>query len=456
MLELTERGEEVVESDEVSLLLQDDGVGRRGPPARASCPCVASDGGMPTSDGVGAGVFVEEEMLASDAYHLTYLSLGVFGMCVLLPFNALLNTLGYYTSLVGEQVDFHITAAYVPMIFLGYAAVHVLRCVRMEVLAGVTFALLALICAVNTLVLPSVTEPLVLMVAGSVGLIDGVVQTGLFEMAGQMPSRYTGAFATGLAVAGVAASLLNCLTKACYSDSPQGEYDSVLVYWVVATVLMAAGAGLAALFSRLPAVVYFRSRARAIQGARDTGATSDTSTGTNTKMASYLDMLQLVWVPALVLVLNFMETLAVFPGVLLVAGPPGDSWYPVLVILCFNVCDCTGRWVSLPPLKWAVGPCGLLAIVLSRLVLVALILALGLHRLPGEPRTIAFCLCVLLGLSNGFCASLSLQLAPALARPQSNQAREVASAIAVLAMFTGLLSGSLLSIPIGAIYEEAR
>lgn len=117
------------------------------------------------------------------------------------------------------------------------------------------------------------------------------------------------------------------------------------------------------------------------------------------------------WHSALAMVITYVITLSIFPGVLSEDIQSADlgSWYPILLITAFNVSDLVGK--NIPFCGLAPSPRTLLAASLLRVVFVPAFLLAGRHA--GDVAGLMALLTVSLGFSNGLLTALLMTLAPA-------------------------------------------
>ncbi len=145
-----------------------------------------------------------------------------------------------------------------------------------------------------------------------------------------------------------------------------------------------------------------------------------------------------------------------FPGILgeIPSARWGD-WFPVVLVTMFNAGDLAGKLAAqcMPRLSQylrAHGGRRLLLAALLRLALAPLLMLCAAPRaaplLPGEAPAIV--LTLLLGLSNGFIATLCMQTGPGLAPPAQ---RETAGGFQTLALLAGLTLGATCAMPLLAI-----
>jgi len=284
---------------------------------------------------------------------------------------------------------------------------------RLRVVAG--FAVFTLAAAAMPLLdsFPAGSGSLALMLilVATCGIADGAAQGALFGEAAARDPRYIQALVAGTAIAGTAVSGLRILTKAALPATPEGLRTSENLYFLTTAILCAAcGFVYSAVLPRLHkrqlwnspsvevvAVVSNMNDAEANGAAADQGnsfihieslgmerspeygAVSNIEEvadsllrapskgdayhhqphSSNTSSPepyfplriSYLDVAWQVRWFALSVVLVYVVTLSIFPGVLaedITSGRIG-TWYPVLLIALFNVADLAGKWLPALP-----------------------------------------------------------------------------------------------------------
>lgn len=233
-----------------------------------------------------------------------------------------------------------------------------------------------------------------LLLVAVCGMADGACQGALFGEAATLDPRYTQALITGTAISGVVMSLLRILTKGLLPATPEGLRASASLYFLAAALLcISCIIVYTAVLPRLlrtkhqpRGVVYSatafdssnaseeggqelqHSRPAALEPQQGGRQADDELAGlvapgallssagagqslTSGAPVSYLDVAWQVRGYAGSLVLVYVVTLSIFPGVLAedVASEKLSSWYPVLLIAAFNVADAVGKWLPALP-----------------------------------------------------------------------------------------------------------
>lgn len=160
-----------------------------------------------------------------------------------------------------------------------------------------------------------------------------------------------------------------------------------------------------------------------------------------------------VWPAALGVMVVFWTTLAVFPGVVTRIPSMGydpRNWMPVILIATFNVGDLIGRY-SAGVLESMISVYILNLMIVARVGIVPALVYLQLHPsiLPGYYDAAAIGSVLVLALTNGLCASLTLIKGQRQVQP--GQQNETASTILTLAMCLGLVLGALAALPIAML-----
>lgn len=130
-----------------------------------------------------------------------------------------------------------------------------------------------------------------------------------------------------------------------------------------------------------------------------------------TGLLSWQHVVAEAWQSALAMVITYVITLSIFPGVLSedIQSAELGSWYPILLITAFNISDLLGK--NIPFCGLAPSPRSLLACSLLRVVFVPAFLFAGRHA--GGVVSLMALLTVSLGFSNGLLTALLMTLAPA-------------------------------------------
>ncbi|KAF3678836.1 Equilibrative nucleotide transporter 1 [Capsicum annuum] len=384
-----------------------------------------------------------------DNFHIAYIIYFTLGAGYLLPWNAFITAVDYFTYLYPDVM--------VDRVFgIVYMIIGLICLLFIVAFANKTSAFVRINVGLLLFVIALVTVPLmdVVYVKGRVGvyggfgvtvglvgvcgIADALVQGGVIGAAGELPERYMQATVAGTAASGVIVSLLRILTKAVYPQDADGLRKSANLYFIFSIAMMILCVVFYNVAHRLPVIKYYNDlKTQAVNEEReDKGELPPES------LRSTLDIVGTVKWYGFGILIIYVVTLCIFPGYITedVHSQLLKDWYPILLITGYNVFDLVGK--SLTPVlfldnaKVAIGAC------FARLLFLPLFYGClhGPKFFRTElPVTILTCL---LGLTNGYLTSLLLMLG---SKTVLLQHAEIAGTVLVLFLVIGLAIGSVVS-----------
>nr|GMD15084.1 equilibrative nucleotide transporter 1 [Ipomoea batatas] len=385
-----------------------------------------------------------------DSFHLGYIIYFTLGTGYLLPWNAFVTAVDYFSYLYPDaSVDRVFAVVYMVvgliclLLIIAFAHKSSLF-VRINVgLALFVVALLAVPLMDVFYVKGSVGVLggyyLTVGMVGLCGLADGLVQSGVIGAAGELPDRYMQAVVAGTAASGILVSLLRILTKAVYPQDADGLRKSANLYFIVSIAVMVLCIVFYNVAHKLPVIKYYNDlKAQAVNEEKEEKGNLSTKLWKTTLW----DIIGTIkWYGFGILVI-YVVTLSIFPGYITedVHSQILDDWYPILLITGYNVFDLVGK--SLTAL-YAIGKAKVaIAACFARLLFLPLFYGClhGPEFFRTEiPVTVLTCL---LGLTNGYLTSVLFILAP---KTVQLQHAETAGIVVVLFLVIGLAAGSVLS-----------
>ncbi|WIA30418.1 hypothetical protein OEZ86_000502 [Tetradesmus obliquus] len=379
---------------------------------------------------------------------LAYACFFLLGSGILAPWNAFITAADYFEAVFpGRHMDRLFTVAYLPvcLLMLGLLIKFNSMPGRPRILFSFAgFVLIMLAIPLIDLVLvgregtgPNSALAVVLLAVVLVGVLDGLAQGAIFADAAALPPQYTHAVVGGTASSGVIICLLRIATKAALPPTRAGLRKSTAIYFSISGgITLACFAVYYAVLPRLGVVRYYKrgpaagavvelSPQPSIGEAAGVPAESvvvgpaeerplvkrATPAVKGTGPLSWQHVVAEAWHSALAMVITYVITLSIFPGVLSEDIQSADlgSWYPILLITAFNVSDLVGK--NIPFCGMAPSPRTLLAASLLRVLFVPAFLLAG--RYAGGVAGLMALLTVSLGFSNGLLTALLMTLAPA-------------------------------------------
>lgn len=385
-----------------------------------------------------------------DSFHLAYIIYFTLGAGYLLPWNAFVMAVDYFSYLYPDaSVDRVFAIAYMVVglicLLLIIAFEH-----KSSSFVRINIGLVLFVAALLAVPLMDVwyvngrvgiyggfyaTVSLVALC----GIADALVQASIIGSAGELPERYMQAVVAGTAASGVLVSVLRVFTKLVYPQDAKGLRASANLYFIVSIAVMVVCIIFYNMSHKLPVIKYFRElKAEALMEEKEEG-------GDLTKKLWKTTLWDVVgtikWYGFAILVI-YAVTLCIFPGFITedVHSQILKDWYPILLLSSYNLFDLVGKCLTsiylLENDKVAIGAS------YARLLFLPLYYAClhGPKFFRTEiPVTILTCL---LGLTNGYFTSVLMILGP---KKVQLQHAETAGIVLVLFLVVGLAIGSIIS-----------
>eukprot|EP00873_Tetraselmis_striata_P025807 jgi/Tetstr1/446071/TSEL_033672.t2 len=436
-------------------------------------------------------------MPPKDKYHAAYWCYLIMGMGLLLPWNAFITAVDYFTALYpGKHVDRVIPVAYnVPNLLAMCATLPFSQTfgARLRIIVGFSGFLFCTVAipVIDTLMLggsgtgTTATYAITISLAALLGASDGVAQGSLFGAAGCLPARYTQAVCAGTSYSGLVVSLLRIATKAALPMTAPGLRSSAFLYFGIASATVALCIAIdGAVIPRLPVVKHFKGGGSALAAnpARESGKKGDEPTPDLTadsgptlplgdaeiemtvlenveaadvdgdvlllnpsrstprlNVKDYLDVVRHMKYEAISLVVVYWVTLSIFPGFLAedVHSESMGDWYPILLITAYNVGDAVGK--GGPLVLPSVAPRAVLLLSLLRFLFIP---AFILSAAYAAPAWVIGLLTLLLGATNGHLTACAMMSAPRnLDRVKAELSGILSALFLVLGITIGAFSG---------------
>ncbi|KAL0357937.1 UNVERIFIED_CONTAM: Equilibrative nucleotide transporter 1 [Sesamum calycinum] len=293
------------------------------------------------------------DKIPKDSFHLAYVIYFTLGAGYLLPWNAFITAVDYFTYLYPDvSVDRVFAIVYMlvgltSLLFIVAFAHKSNSFVRINV--GYVLFLLAIV-AVPLMDLWYVKGRVgvyggyyvTVGLVGLCGVADGLVQGGVVGNAGELPERYMQAVVAGTAASGVLVSVLRVLTKAIYPQDTSGLRRSANLYFIVSVVVMLLNIVFYNVAHRLPVIKYYNDlKSLAVNEEKE-------QKGELTGKLWRSTLLEIVgavkWYGAGISII-YVVTLSIFPGSVTedVHSDTLKDWYPIILIAGYNVFDLIGK-----------------------------------------------------------------------------------------------------------------
>jgi equilibrative nucleoside transporter 1/2/3 len=417
-----------------------------------------------------------------DNYNIAYVVFFALGAGLLLPWNAFISAVDYFQVLYpGGHTDRVFAVGYMLPCFL--TLIYLTFYCRLlpassRINGGLALFLLAIVLMpiMDELFInksssrgSQVTHFLTIGAIVLTGIADAIVQGSLVGAAGELPERYMQALMAGTAGSGVLASILRVITKASLPQTVQGLRLSANVYFSVSAIFIGICIISYNLVYKLPIMVHYNKlKLNAMELFLQNGddqeqaaaAEEDSKVGISDELQPEIANDQIVslkkvaepvsyrhvwsqihWLASSIVVI-YVVTLSIFPGYITedVHSVRLGDWYPVLLILSYNIFDLVGK--TLTAIYMIESQNTMVIGCFARLLFFPLfyLVLYGPEILRTEVPV--FILTCLLGGTNGYFTSVLMIVAP---KNVSMLEAETAGIVMVLFLVLGLLLGSLVS-----------
>lgn len=283
------------------------------------------------------------------------------------------------------------------------------------------------------------------------GIAGGHVEGAMTGDLSFMCPEFIQSFSAGMAASGAITSALRLVTKAAFENSRDGLRKGAMLFFSISCFFELLCVVLyTSVFPKLPIVKFYRSKA-ASEGSLTVTADlaaagierrTNPSTEEDTVLSERLSNKQLLVQNmdyALDMFLIFLLTLSIFPGFLAedIGSHRLGSWYALVLIASYNVCDLIGRCIPLIERVKLTSRKGISVAVLSRFSFLPAFYYAA--KYGGEGWMIA--LASALGFSNGYLMVCVLTEAPkGYKGPEQNSLGNVL----VFCLLAGIFSGAVL------------
>ncbi|KAL9959939.1 hypothetical protein ACROYT_G033318 [Oculina patagonica] len=386
-----------------------------------------------------------------------YLQFVFFGIGSVLPIFVIFAAVDYFDDIFPhKQPEFALNAIYNPLLFCGCFVNLVwgrAASFKWRIISGFS---VMVVCMMGFIVLDQLELCgstclkshywSVLFVAGVLGLADAVCQSTLFGLTTHaLPPLYTQGLMLGVGLCGLLMTILRVLTKTTTKNLHVSSY-----YYF----------GTAAMFIVLVIAVYFHlSRGNAFQRyylrAPRSGVDTDWKhpfqrfaffTGEALRVLRYKH----VFCHCFLLTLVTAQQYVVMPSVVTMAIDfLGSGWFPVLLILVYNIGDVLGRgplaMYYVYSLRWA-----WLSTLVRFLIIIGICLSVPPHMMSDRPAWMATFVAIL-GLSTGH---LTTSLISYASSEVPGRAKETVGYLSVLSITLGMAGGSAASYCIKALLDR--
>ncbi|XP_058102620.1 equilibrative nucleotide transporter 1-like [Magnolia sinica] len=388
--------------------------------------------------------------IPKDSFHLAYIVYFTLGAGYLLPWNAFITAVDYFTYIYPDTSVDRVFAVVYMFVGLTFLLMIVVWAHKSSAFIRINVGLALFI--VSLLVVPVMD---LTYVKGRVGLYSGyyvtvaavalsgvadaLVQGGVIGAAGELPNRYMQATCAGTAASGVLVSIMRIITKAIFPQDARGLRCSANLYFGVSIVVMVICFIFYNVADKLPVIQYYKELKMEVMNEQITEKGSLTGSAWRSTLWGIVGRMK--WF-GFGIFLIYVVTLSIFPGYVTedVHSQVLKDWYPIILIAGYNVFDLVGKSLTafylLENANIAVGAC------IARLLFYPLFLGCLHGPKIFQTETPVVVLTCLLGLTNGYFTSVLMILAP---KAVPLQHAETAGIVIVLFLVIGLAVGSIVS-----------
>ncbi|XP_054793060.1 equilibrative nucleotide transporter 8-like [Prosopis cineraria] len=267
------------------------------------------------------------------------------------------------------------------------------------------------------------------------GIADGLVGGSLVGSAGKLPKQYMQAVFAGTASSGIIISILRIITKASLPQTPKGLQTSAHLYFIAATIFLLCCIIFCNLQFKLPVMQQYYLH----HGIPDIVIVGNSLCSSAPRFWAIAAKIRCHTFGIFII---YVVTLSIFPGFIAedLVSELFKDWYPILLISVYNIADLMGKCLTafyiVKSIKTATWAC------ISRFLFYPLFIVClhGPKWLKSEGPIVV--LTFVLGLTNGFLTSCLMIVAPkSVVQPSES---ELSAIVMIVFLGFGLVGGSVL------------
>lgn len=397
-----------------------------------------------------------------------YYSLMLFGLGMLTSWNVILNSINYFASLyTGKQSDniaFYLSVAFcypgLPILF---------SMIKFNDKFSTIYTIIGafIFLAVSMIVLPFVSEInfwVCMFTTFLMGLASSLLQSKVYAFSSIFPPEISSSLVGGQGMAGLVATIVQIIVKLAsskYTDDdgnvPQNiTKNAALAYFVFTAILLSYCAFSFFSLYQTPFTQFYIRRSEKASHKDDeqrVGLLDDTdSVATTKKEVSIKDVLSKTKWGVFSLFMVFFVTFLLFPGVYLSVDYRGDfgksfawmsknGWWPVVLILNFNVFDTLSRMLA-PKFTFITFKMLPIAVLVRALLIVCYFAAMN-QWTSFFGDAVYLILNTIFAFSNGLLNALSFRYTPAKCEPHE---KSTAGTMLSFVLSAGIMIGSTLAL----------
>lgn len=396
------------------------------------------------------------------------------GVGSLLAWNTILTAVDFFqVRFPSYNISFLFPIPYIiGTILVNLFIVEIAHCVRLNARVVGGIAMMCVIMATMPLSSSNLPEHIgfwVLMISLFVLAAANIVsEASLIGMTALFPAVYIRFFQTGLGAAGLAVNALRMICLATVGDS-SSDYISIIVYFGLTLLVTIHCIVIHLRFIRTDTFKFYTHKihhdrhndssvqvepnAPELAGALVSNQeTVEEKITQRPPKATIALVLKEVYGSAILMVVIFIQTFMMFPGVTLKKNLSNmnSAWNTVILITTYNLFDITGK--SMAGFKRKTMKKFLPLVVLLRFSLYAPFILVALKEKGWvEEDWVSLTVLALFGLTNGYCSSSLYVIAP---EQVENHKKETVGFIIQLSLYIGIALGTFLALPLSNLGKD--
>lgn len=410
-----------------------------------------------------------------DKWNLVWFGCSLLGVGVLLPWNALISAVGYFSQMLCDggtedcdskstKFPFYMSIAYnipsIPLLLL--STVFASRfSYKSRIVACFSGEFVVFVCICIIVGLPHISTNasfwLILLCTFLSGCCSALLFGAILSFTAIFPPHYTTAVMSGNGVAGIIAGLLRVITLASVKDpasAAAGKSSSLIFFGITTAIFAACIVAFIAMLKNAYTEYYLHTQGIVTDGEEESALLKEEETLQHP--VSALAVQKKIWIPSVCVFLVFFISLSLFPGMTYsICKDPSSKfsqeWFGVILIGLFQVCDFIGRtlprWTQFGLFNKKILPFPILARALFFVAFIYCIVPADKHLVSNWWPCIFM---VIFAITNGVTGSISMMLGPTLVEEHE---RPTAGYLMSLYLNSGIFAGVLFALAVESLVD---
>lgn len=299
-----------------------------------------------------------------------------------------------------------------------------------------------------------------------IGYSNQIFQSSVNGIASQMKGFYVGYFLSGSGLSGIIMNVSKIITLVAFTGFENASYIGMYTYFAIGAIIFIACVGLHLGFIQSPAYTKRNLTASFIQEhghiESDQYMVEDPDSKGHRevlprKMSKVEEqkfdfkltfkVMKKNWIPVCLLLLNYIQTFMMFPGVTLMRTIPGMSftWSSLLMVLTFNTFDTIGKYLAKYRSLFNQKCIAILTVSRFWFFFTFILGATTTNVAVVDTTVFAFVNIAMLGVTNGYVTTCCFIFGPE--NVKGGREQEIAGFLSVLALTSGITIGAFLALP---------